>query len=258
MASASNKNDTKPPPPPDGLRDLLCPPVPTTADEFDELRLKMKAVIRPRVPDYEEKIGLMASSPQFVEDLVEAILLCILVNRAPPERLSEGRKRLLSISNDAQSAAEILQRLDAALQRTTLVYPAILRRFLELGKQTPELIALSKLARAHAEALPPDKGGQRGMLAFRTLIGSLARAFAAATGRAAKVTWNYGKSRYEGRFFDLCEAVLLTVLELCPNMPHPRTDYDRGRLMYEITHTRRQSHPKRARKSDKNPTGRHA
>lgn len=258
MASASNKNDTTPPPPPDGLHDLLSPPLPTRADDFDELRLKIKAVIRPCVADYEKKIGLKASSPQFVEDLVEAILFCILVNTAPPERLSAGRNRLLSISNDAQAAADILQRLDGALQRTTLVYPAILRRFLELGKQTPELIALSNLARAHAEALPPDKGGQRGMIAFRTLIGSLARAFAAATGRAAKVTWNYGKSRYEGKFFNLCEAVFSTVLQLCPNMPHPRTDYDRGQLMYEITHTRQQSHPKPARKSDKKPTGRRA
>jgi hypothetical protein len=258
MASASNKNDTKPPSPPDGLRDLLCPPVPARADEFDEFRLQIKAVIRPCLPDYEEKIGLTASSPQFVEDLVEAILFCILVNRAPPERLSAGRNRLLSISNDAQSGADILQRLDAAFQQTTLVYPAIFRRFLVLGKQTPELIALSKLARAHAEALPPDKGGQRGMIAFRTLIGSLARAFAAATGRAAKVTWNYKENRYEGKFFNLCEAVFSTVLQLCPNMPHPHTDYDRGRLMYEITRTRRQSHPKRARKSDKKPTGRRA
>jgi hypothetical protein len=151
MASAPNENDITPPAPLDKLRLLLCPPLPERNEDFDQTRQLIKLLILPCVPDYEEKIGLTASSSQFVEDLIEAILLCILVNQAPPERLSEGRKRLLSISKDAQSAADILQRLDAALQQTTFIYPGVLRRYLVLGKQTPELIALSKLARAHAE-----------------------------------------------------------------------------------------------------------
>ena len=199
MASECNDaNHTAPPALFEGLRALLCPPVPDRDPDFDRLRYPIEVRIRPCLPGYEKAIGVTASSPQFLEDLAQAILLCILVNIAPPERLSEIQKRLLSISIDARSAAESLERLDSALQQTTLIYPGFLGRYSELVKKGPELVSLAELARGHADALPPDKGGQRGMVAYRALIGSLARAFESATGRAAKVTWNYPEDEIRG------------------------------------------------------------
>src|SRR5436309_1713336 len=140
MASECNDaNHTAHPALFEGLRALLCPPVPDRDPDFDRLRYPIEVRIRPCLPDYEKTIGVTASSPQFLEDLVQAILLCILVNIALPERLSEIHKRLLNISRDARSAAESLERLDSALQQTTLIYPGFLGRYSELVKKGPEL-----------------------------------------------------------------------------------------------------------------------
>jgi hypothetical protein len=233
---------------PDDLRLRLCPPLPERSDDFDDIRRAIEVVIRPHVPEYERTIGLTRSGPQFLEDLVEAILLCILVAKAPPERLSGTHKKLLSISEDAQAAADILHRLDSAVQQTTVFYPDIRRRFMALGKEAPKLRALSTVARAHADMLLPDKGGQEGMIAFRTLVKALARTFESATGRPAKVTWNPSEDRYEGKFFNLFEAVFAIAVKLCPKMPHPRTARARGRIIHEITRTPRQPHANRKRK----------
>ena len=48
-----------------------------------------------------------------------------------------------------------------------------------------------------------DKGGPSSILAFRTLVIGLKKAFERATGRPAKVTWNEHRSRYEGLFLSL-------------------------------------------------------
>jgi hypothetical protein len=259
MSSASNENNATPAGPLDGLDRLLCPPLPERNTDFDELTQAIKTRILACVRDYEEKIELTTSNPRFAEDLIEAILLCILVNQVPPERTSRIRRRLRNISADAQSAAHMLERLVSSLQQTTSIYPDVLNQYLLLENQIPELVALSKLARAHVEAMSSDKGGQQGMLAFRTLIKSLAHAFQHATGRFAKVTWNDHANRFEGKFFNLCEAVFATVLELCPDMPHPQTDYDRGWMILELTRSPRPRKWRRGvRKGDRKPRKRRA
>jgi hypothetical protein len=220
-----------------GLRRLLCPPQPEEPRRyFDDQRQRIENSIRPLLPEWERAIGLEQPNPQFREGLVEAILLCILLKDYTPDRLSERRKQLTIVSKRAGAVAEMVRRLDPHLQKAAgCFYPGIRSRFLELGKQAPEFDALSSVARGHADSLIADKGGPKGMFAFRRLVTSLAREFERATGRAAKVTWNYSYSSYEGRFIDLVENVLAIVLKLAPKMPHPSTTHARGRYIHAVT-----------------------
>ena len=110
-----------------------------------------------------------------------------------------------------------------------------MREFSDLGKEAPKFEALSSMSGWLAETLFADKGGPAGMVAFRMLVSGLARAFENATGRAAKVTWNQYRDRYEGDFVGLVESVFTTVLVLAPEMPHPESALARGKYIYDST-----------------------
>src|SRR5271166_578227 len=219
---------------------LPCSPLPEDAVGFDDEQHIVEALIRPLLPEWEMTIGLQQPNAQFRQGLVEAILACTLLKNYTPDRLSDRRKQLMIVSRGASAAVKIIRRLDSNLQQVAdCFYPGIFSRFLEVGKQALELEALSSVARGHANSLNADKGGPRGMFAFRRLVVGLAREFESATGRAAKVTWSDFHKCYEGRFIDLVDNVLPIVLELAPNLPHPRTARARGKYIHAVTRERR-------------------
>jgi hypothetical protein len=228
------------------LHQLLCPPLPVRngPDPFDPARQIIAALIRARVSQWARAIGSQPS-PQFREDLVEAILICLLTERQPPKRRSQKRKILRRISTDASAAKKIIRRLDSYLQETPFFYPSIQRRFLELGNLAPELASLSSMARAHADMLLPDRGGTRGLLAFRVLVEGLRRAFEGATGEKASVTWNNYEERYEGSFLNLVRPVSAVV---APSIAHPSSTLAEDAYVYKVVNSARSGRISKQRK----------
>ncbi len=208
--------------------------------------------VRRRVEDYAEAIGQHSTS-RFQQDVVEAILICVAVHMDAPnrKRYSDIRNELLRVSKEAIAAEKSFDRLSAAIGKLTPNYRELLRKRLELPakvaltlvtKQPPWFHALSlvaSIAALFAEALRQrDKGGAPKMLAFDILVRGLARAYQHATGRAAKVTWNEHRYCYEGRFFNLVEAVLPSARALAgkePPMRFPNTPLARGKYIYDVT-----------------------
>lgn len=154
--------------------------------------------------EYAAAIGLPCSAPQFEQDVIESIVLCVFYHLSPKYR-------------------------DPRLKQTPIEMPV---------RTALSLDTLSNRAHNDAKAFA-RKGGAPKMLAFNMLIKRLAAAFEHATGRAAKVTWNEHRKEYGGKFLSLVEAVLPLVLEcaesLGSRLPCPRSQRARGKYIFGIT-----------------------
>jgi hypothetical protein len=218
---------------------LLCPPIPQQTDHFARVRQRIESEISPHLPEWASAIGLQAASPQFCQDLIEAILLCILTHAVPPRRRSETRKILLGISKQSADAAKTIRRLDASLKELTPLPPGI-PRLTELDKQASELAELSAVAKRFAKNFI-DLGGKRRMLAFHQLLEGLLRAFESATGHKASVSWSEHKDQYEGSVLKLVKIVLKVVRKIAPNMPCPSSDLAENIYVYKFVNSHRSS-----------------
>ena len=230
----------------DRIYNQLCPPLPEEPDELDDTRRVIAAAISSHVPELEKLLGLQQPNSQFRHDLNQAILVCVLTNKFPPKRHSQNRKELKEISEDAAAAEEIIRRLVSRLQQTSCIYPPIKSRFLELGKDIADYTGLCSLARAHADALA-NRGGSRGMIAFRTLIEGLVHIFENGTGAEVSDAAKYKGAKYghEGLFFEFVQAVLPLVRKLAPNMPCPESRLAEDTFVFKVVISPRRSGERR-------------
>jgi hypothetical protein len=220
---------------------------------LNEYRRTLADLIRNQVGEYAAVIGSSAT-PQFEQDLVDALLWCVLMHLEATnrKRASNIRKELLRIQREAMAAESSLSRLRDALNKLTPRYRELLDEHLEsvakvavsiVAKQAPWFHALSSvadLAGISAEIFKgADKGGAPKMLAFSALVRVLARAFERAKNKQAKATWSDHDSRYGGEFVSLVEAVLPLAVRCAetPKRPmrYPKTAYARGKYIYELT-----------------------
>jgi hypothetical protein len=238
-----------------GIIDQLCPPLPEESEESIGLKRVFEAVISSHVLNLEGMLGLQEPNPRFRSDLAEAVLICTLTARWPPQRPSLKRKELLNISEDAAAFKEIGCRLASRLQQTSSIYEPIRDQFLRVARQASEFASLSSMARAHAKMFIPDRGGPRGMIAFRELVKGLARTFEGAIGRPA---WEAAKYRgekggHEGLFIDFVQAVLPIVRNLAPDMPLPDGRLAEDTYAFEVVSSLRRSRKGKLTKRKRSP-----
>jgi hypothetical protein len=151
------------------------------------------------------------------EDVIDALVLCILASSYKPTRYSDIRKELSRVAKEAKTAQVSLRRLRNAVESLS----PLSRESLERLPKPVAKIALTTVKNAPFHALSSvalaaqfysstlkgrDRGGAPTRLAFRMLIVFLARAFKNATNREAKVTWNEYKDCYTGAFIRFVEA----------------------------------------------------
>jgi hypothetical protein len=193
--------------------------------------------------EFAKTIGLSVASPEFEQELIQALVLPVSFHLAPkPKKSSDLRKQMLRLDKAASRAAGAVRKVHLALDKVDPIYRmAILEQKPQLVfplKTAITLQSLSDLAHLYVVAFTRS-GGRPKMITFETLVKKLAVVFQRATGRAAKVTWNAYKKRHEGKFVNLVEAVLPIALEcaerLGPKMPCPKTPLARGKYIFEIT-----------------------
>jgi hypothetical protein len=190
---------------------------------LNEYRRTLADLIHKQVAEYAAVIGLPSATPQFEQDLVDALLWCHWMHLEATTRkhVSDIRKELLHVQREAVAAETSLSRLRDALNNLTPRCRELLDEHLEtvakiavslVTKQAPwfhALSAVADLAGILAATLKgADKGGRPKMLGFNTLVTVLVRAFERAKKKPAKVTWNNHSRRYGGEFMSLVEAVL--------------------------------------------------
>ena len=140
----------------------------------------------------------------------------------------------------ASTAAKSLHQLQTALDDLTPFYRKAIFKNLQMPIRTAlDLETLANRAHIYANDFDDKGGSPPKMLDFMFLVRGLSSAFKGATGRAAKVTWNTHKHKFEGDFLELVEIVLplaMTCAEKCGwQMPHPSTKGARGKYIYEMT-----------------------
>jgi hypothetical protein len=197
----------------------------TVAGGLAQCRELIAPSVHRRIGAYAALINLSCAvkTQEFENDVIEAILWCAVahMDESNRKRHSHIRKALLRIAREAGVAEKSLEGLRTGLHDLPPQYREIMDTQLEsvakiatslIVNQAPWFYALSSIAEMAgfiAGAMSgKDKGGAPEMLAFRTLIKGLKRAFERATGSAAAVTWDPRRSRYEGKFVNLVEAVL--------------------------------------------------
>jgi hypothetical protein len=108
-----------------------------------------------------------------------------------------------------------------------------------LNHQTAWLDRESHYANIAAEALKGKKSGRPRLTAFTQLVKGLAVAYQQATGRAAKVTWNYTDDCFEGPFLSLVEATLPVARKLADAagkpLPIPATEGALRQYVHDVT-----------------------
>ena len=237
-------------------RSLQADDIPTEVVKagFNEYRQTLADLIRNRVDRYAGVIGLPSATPQFEQDLVDAVQWChwMHLKVTSRKRIADIRKELLQVKREARDAKKSLTRLRDALNTLTPQCWELLDEQLEsvaktavslVAKQVPWFHALSlvaDLAGLLAERLKDaDKGGAPQMLGFQALVKGLARAFENAKSRSAKVTRNAYDGCFGGEFVTLVEAVL--PLAKCwaetPERPlhYPKSPRARGKHIYDLT-----------------------
>jgi len=216
--------------------------------DIEQCRRLIAPSVRRRAEQFAEAAGLQQASSQFQKEIIEAILWCTVTHALAPssKRVSATRKVFQRVGKAAAAAETALDRLRRALDELPPKY----RELLNAQLQFPAKIALSIVANQAPwfHALPSvadsavmaakvlkgtDKGGAPQMVAFRWLVLYLARAFAHATGRPAKVTSHPHRERFEGKFVNLVEEVLPLALRCCDptadqSMPCPASPKARG------------------------------
>src|SRR5205807_1896115 len=111
-------------------------------------------------------------------------------------------------------------RLMARLEKDCGIYPPIKNSYLcKLRQHASDYASLSTLIDAHAAR--KDPGGQTGLIAFRTLVDQLIRAFESASGNRVTVTFNNTKESYEGQFLEFMREVVLIMRCLFPKIEYP-------------------------------------
>jgi hypothetical protein len=227
---------------PNGIRDQLCPPLPEESESSIRCKQIIDATINPSILRWANMLGLQEPNPRFRNDLVEALWICFLLALSQPKRPSLIRKELEKINKEAVACSRSAGRLISLLQ-TSNIYPLIRDHFLQLASQALQFADLSSMARAHPEMLNPDKGGPRGMIAFRALVEKLADAFESATGTPAWEAAKYlgVKRGHQGHFFDFVQAVLPIARELAPNMLLPDNRLAEDTYVFDVVSRLRRS-----------------
>jgi hypothetical protein len=216
---------------------------------FVNLRDVIVAAISSSVPQIESRLGLEQPSSRFRYDLSKAILFCALTQKFPPERHSQIARKLRVISKDAAAAERIGRKLISHLAMGSGIYPPLEKRFLlKLQEYTSECASLSAMAAAHARALK-DPGGQRGFVAFRTLVDHLISAFESAAGTTASVTYNPIEEIYTGTFLDFMREVVAVMQRLFPEISYPTSGLAVDNFIYKrVSSLRSKSSKERERK----------
>jgi hypothetical protein len=220
---------------------------------LNEYRGRLTHLIHNQVDRYAAAINLPSVSPQFEQDLVDALLWCHLMHlEATNRKRGNTRKVLLCIANESAAAERHLARLRNALNELTPRIQELLEQQLEgvakvavslVSKQQPWFNALGSVADltdSLAKGLKgTDKGGAPKMLAFNALVKVLAHAFERAKNRPAKVTRNNYTGQFSGEFMSLVEAVLPLAIRWAgtPERPmhYPKSPEARGKYIYEST-----------------------
>lgn len=221
---------------------------------LNEYRRTLADLIHKHVDEYATVIGLPSATPQFEQDLVDALLWChwMHLEAITRKRVSDIRKELLHVQREAAAAESSLSRLRDALNNLTPRCRELLDEHLELvakvavsivAKQGPWFHALSPVADLAgilaATLKAADKGGRPKMLSFNALVIVLARTFKRAKKKPAKVTWNDHSKRYVGEFMSLVEAVLPLAIRwagtLDGRMLYPNSLNARGKYIHELT-----------------------
>ena len=214
-----------------------------------EYRRQLTDLIHNWIDQYAAVINLPSASPQFEQDLVDALRSCHWMHlEATTRKRSNTRKVVLCIATESAAAERHLARLRNALNELTPRIQELLEQQLEgvakdavslFSKQQPWSYALGSLAELTGSLAKGDKGGAPKMLAFNALVKVLAHAFERAKNRPAKVTRNNYTGQFSGEFMSLVEAVLpLAILWAgTPERPmhYPKSPKARGKYIYELT-----------------------
>jgi hypothetical protein len=148
------------------------------------LRQLIARSVNRHIKQFAEAAGLNKHNSQFRDDVVDAILWCVVTQLDTPNRKrhSDIRKEMLRASKEAAAALQKLNHLRHALDNVTgqliieqLRTPARIALRL-LFEQAPWLHYISSHTGAYAARIT-DKGGSPKMLAFDWLVRGLARAY---------------------------------------------------------------------------------
>jgi len=218
--------------------------------EFAKLGEDIARIVARHFRELANAIGVQASNEEFRSAVTRAITTCFFVHvsRLNQQRFGNVRKGLLQVSRQARSARDNLRGLQAALE----TLPPEISQFLaeyrttlgeiargSLNNQTAWLDLESKIASVSAEAMKGKKRGRTRLIAFNYLLEGLAVAYRQATGRAAKLTWNYNEDRFEGPFLRLVEAALPIAKTLADAtskpLPIPKTEGALRQYVHEFT-----------------------
>jgi hypothetical protein len=191
----------------------------------------------------ERAIGLDRPNPEFRAGIVDAVAFCIWLHAIRPRRYSEIREEFILVAKRAEAAALALQQLSAALDpssRNLLLEPLADVFATLIAPSAPDhLRELAATAKRFAESLRGrDQGGAARMHAFAVLIRLLADAFTRATGDGGEITYSPYRERYEGRFWNLVEAVLSKVETIAEQggrrLARPATKGARGKYIERV------------------------
>ena len=214
---------------------------------IEKCQAQITPAVQHRSSDFAKAIGLTVSSSRLEQELTRALLEAVFFHLAPkPTSAKELRMQMLRLANAARKAAEAVREVQSALDQVDQIYrKAILEQKPQLAFPLKTAITLQSLSDlAHLYVVGATRsGGAPKMIVFEILVRRLSAVFKGATGRAAKVTWNAHKERYEGKFVNLVEAVLPIAVEraerLGTEMAHLRTALARGKYILELTRSRR-------------------
>lgn len=214
---------------------------------IEKCQAQITPAVQHRSSDFAKAIGLTVSSLRLEQELTRALLEAVFFHLAPkPTSAKELRMQMLRLANAARKAAEAVREVQSALDQVDQIYrKAILEQKPQLAFPLKTAITLQSLSDlAHLYVVGATRsGGAPKMIVFEILVRRLSAVFKSATGRAAKVTWNAHKERYEGKFVNLVEAVLPIAVEcaerLGTEMAHPRTALAHGKYILELTRSRR-------------------
>jgi hypothetical protein len=217
------------------------------ASLIEKCQAQITPAVQHRSSDFAKAIGLTVSSSRLEQELTRALLEAVFFHLAPkPTSAKELRMQMLRLANAARKAAEAVREVQSALDQVDQIYrKAILEQKPQLAFPLKTAITLQSLSDlAHLYVVGATRsGGAPKMIVFEILVRRLSAVFKGATGRAAKVTWNAHKERYEGKFVNLVEAVLPIAVEraerLGTDTAHLRTALARGKYILELTRSRR-------------------
>ena len=178
---------------------------------IEKCQAQITPAVQHRSSDFAKAIGLTVSSSRLEQELTRALLEAVFFHLAPkPTSAKELRMQMLRLANAARKAAEGVREVQSALDQVDQIYrKAILEQKPQLAFPLKTAITLAHLYVVGATR----SGGAPKMIVFEILVRRLSAVFKGATGRAAKVTWNAHKERYEGKFVNLVEAVLPIAVE---------------------------------------------